>query len=112
VGVKAQGVPSITVDEELQGEPVQAGGLTLEPVARLRGRIWAQSANGQGGIGRGAAAFVRIAPDRVVVRGGAEGDRVLSITDVTAQSLRGIGFGMLGVAGVCLLLIVIRKLLR
>lgn len=110
--MKAQEIPSVTVEEELRGEPISVDGLTLEPVAQLKARIWSQTvADQSGGAGQFAAALVRVTPERVMVYGRPGGEQEVAITDATTQSLKGIGIGMLAVAGVCLLLIFIRKLL-
>lgn len=101
------------IERELTGEPVFAEGLTVVPVARMQGRIWRgpdrPPANGV--TASFEAGYVRVNPLRAVVTDAAGKEQTVVVTDVTGQALRGIGMVMLGIAGVCLLVMFVRKLL-
>ena len=85
------------LDWELVGEPILAGGRTIQPVARLSG--WAGgNMSEQGG---GAGAWVRVRPVEVVVREADGTESRVPIVDAEQAAIRGMVVPALAVAGIC-----------
>jgi hypothetical protein len=85
------------LDWELVGEPIAAGGRTIQPVARLSG--WAGGhMSEQGG---GAGAWVRVRPVEVVVREADGTESRVPIVDAEQAAIRGMVVPALAVAGIC-----------
>lgn len=100
------------IERELTGEPIFAEGVTVLPVARLQGRIWRGPEKPPEGVtAHFEAGYAHVKPVRVIVTHASGAEQTIAITDVTGQALRGIGSAALGIAGVCLLVMLVRKLL-
>ena len=85
------------LDWELVGEPILAGGRTIQPVARLSG--WAGgNMSEQGG---GAGSWVRVRPVEVVVREVDGTESRVPIVDAGEAAMRGMAMQGLAVAGIC-----------
>jgi hypothetical protein len=96
------------IDRRLAGEPVQVDGYSLQPVARLRGRLGA-GGNAQGG---GAGGQFSLEPVEVLVRAADGVESSLALPDPTAQALRGMAGGALAVAALSITLAVLARLWR
>jgi hypothetical protein len=91
------------IDRIIVGDPIEASGQTLEPVARVGG--W--YGGGDGEQGRGFGALLRIQPLEIRVSDPEGVERTVSITDPTAGAVRRIALSGLFVAAVSILLLLI-----
>ena len=82
------------IDKHLHGEPIQAGGRTVEPVARLSGFI----GRGGGENGSGGGGWLKLKPQEVIVRDGKSAEQRLDLNDPTAIALRGVAMAGMAVA--------------
>lgn len=82
------------IDRRLEGDPIQVGDTSLQPVVRLTGLVG--YGGGQNGGGGG---WVTLKPQEVIVRTGGSEKR-LELPDPTAAALRGIMAAGLAVAAV------------
>ena len=96
------------IDKRLQGEPIQAGGRTVEPVARLSGFIgWGGGEDGSGGGG-----WLKLTPQEVIVRDAKGAEQRLDLNDPTAIALRGVAMAGMAVAVVSWLVMILAWMLR
>jgi hypothetical protein len=96
------------IDRILVGDPIAAGGRTLEPVARAGG--W--YGGGDGEQGRGFAAWLRVQPLEVRVCDPDGAEHTVYISDPTGQAIRQIAlFGLL-VSAVSMALLLLAGLVR
>lgn len=74
------------IDRRLIGDPIQIDGYSIQPVARVRGRI------GAGGSEQGGAAGGQfsVEPVEVIVRAASGAESTLVLADPSAQALRSI----------------------
>jgi hypothetical protein len=98
--------PGSRIDRILAGDPIAAGGHTLQPVARAGG--WA--GGGEGEQGRGFGGWLRIQPLEVRVSGPGGEDYTVSVTDPTRDAVRRIALMGLLVAAVSTLLLLVGRL--
>jgi uncharacterized spore protein YtfJ len=97
--------PVKTIDDELVGEPLRSGQRTIQPIARVTGRI------AEGGNRRfhGGGAMLRIIPVAVLVRESNGTEHRIPIGDETRTVLRGILIAAVLVAAVCWTIMLIRN---
>ena len=91
------------IDRILVGDPIEAGGHTLEPVARAGG--W--YGGGDGEQGRGFGAWLRIRPLEVRVSDPGGAQQTIAITDPTGQAIRQFALVGLLVAAVSMVLLLV-----
>jgi hypothetical protein len=96
------------IDRIMVGEPISAGGYTLEPVARARG--W--YGGGDGEQGRGFGAMLRVRPVEVRVSDSAGVEQTVQIVDPSADAVRQIAMSALFVAAVSLVLMLVAGIIR
>lgn len=97
--------PVKTIDDELVGEPLRSGQRTIQPIARVTGRI------AEGGNRRfhGGSAMLRIIPVAVLVHESNGTEYRIPIGDETRAVLRGILIAAVLVAAVCWTITLIRN---
>jgi hypothetical protein len=95
-------------DRRLVGDLIHIGGRSLQPVARLRGRM----GSGGGQAGGGAGGMLRLEPVEAIVREADGAEFTLALADPTAQALRAMAGGAVAVAVVSIGLAVLARLLR
>jgi uncharacterized spore protein YtfJ len=95
------------IDRIMVGDPIEAGGHTLEPVALAGG--W--YGGGDGEQGRGFGALVRIQPVEVRVRDPNGVEHTVSITDPSREATRQLVLSALFVAAVSMLVILVGRVL-
>jgi uncharacterized spore protein YtfJ len=78
------------IDRRVVGDPIEIGDRTVQPVARVRGRVGA----GSGPSGGAAGGMLRVEPVEVLVREADGAESALALPNPTAQAVR----GMAGVA--------------
>ena len=96
------------IDRTLVGEPLVIGARTIQPVARLTG--WCKAKDGASGVAGGG--WVRLRPVEVIVREPDGSEQRVPVLDADRQAWQGILRSGLALAGVCLVLIAIRRLSR
>lgn len=99
-------IPS-RIDRRIVGEPLQVDGRTVQPVARLHGRL----GSGGGPSGAIAGGQLRLDPVEVIVRE-AGGESTLILSDPTAAALRSMLVAAAAVAAVSITLNSILWLMR
>ncbi len=88
-----------TIDDELVGEALAVGDVTLKPVARRSGKRWSMPA---GQAGQGKAGFVHISPTAVVVQYQDETEERLPLPIPSKQVLYGMLTGAAAFAASCI----------
>jgi hypothetical protein len=94
------------IDRLLVGDPIEASGYRLEPVARAGG--W--YGGGDGEQGRGFGAVLRVRPVEVRVSDPDGAEHTVAITDPTGQAIRQMALIGLLVAVVSALLVLVAHL--
>jgi hypothetical protein len=96
------------IDRILLGDPIAAGGYTVEPVARAGG--W--YGGGDGEQGRGFGAVLKIRPLEVRVSDSTGVEHTVPITDPTGDAVRQIALVGMLVAAVSTMLLLVAGLIR
>ena len=104
---ETKSVPS-KIDRRLVGEPIQIDSRSVQPVARLRGRLGV-GGNPQGG---GAGGQFSLEPVEVIVHEADGAESTLALADPTAQALRAMAGVAIAVATVSITLAVLAPLWR
>jgi uncharacterized spore protein YtfJ len=94
------------IDRLLTGKQIPVGDRTIQPVAHLSG--WIGGNGGPHGVGGGG--WVRVRPVAVIVREADGTESRVPVVDAGTQAIRGIVMAGLMVAGVCVAIMVIRRL--
>lgn len=97
----------VKIDRRLVGDPIQIDGRSVQPVARLHGRL----GSGGGPAGGGAGGMLRLEPVEVIVRQADGVESTLALADPTAQALRAMAGGAVAVAAMSIGLAVLARLL-
>ena len=95
----------IEIDREMVGGKMQVGEYVLQPVARLRGKVWRIP---DGGV---QVAVVRVNPTEVRISHQDGSEHLLSIPDTQNQALQAMALGAFAIAGICLLIMAAARLL-
>jgi hypothetical protein len=96
------------IDRRLIGDPIQIDGYSIQPVARVRGRIGAGGSE-QGG---GAGGQFSVEPVEVIVRAASGAESTLVLADPSAQALRSMAGVAVAVAMLAVALNVLVQLMR
>lgn len=98
----------VKIDRQIVGTEMTVGGLTVQPVARLKG----QYTEGSSPMASWGSAWMHLIPVEVTVREGNGPERHVAVIDPTDMALRGLGVAAVLVAAVCALLILVARLAR
>jgi uncharacterized spore protein YtfJ len=96
------------IDRRRVGEAIQVGDRTVQPVARVSGRIGA----GGSGTAGGAGGMLTVQPVEVLVREADGAQSTLAIGDPNAQALRGMASAAAAVAVLSGIFMLLARLLR
>ena len=96
------------IDKRLEGDPIQAGGRTVHPVARLSGFV----GFGGGENGSGGGGWLRLRPQEVIARDPEGAEQRIDLNDPTAIALRGVAMVGMAVAVVSWLVMILAWMLR
>ena len=100
-------IPS-KIDRRVVGDPIQIDGRTVQPVARVRGRIGAGGGSSAGGGG----GMLRVEPVGVIVREADGAESTLALTNPVAQALRGMAGVAAAVAVLSVAVTIVARLAR
>jgi uncharacterized spore protein YtfJ len=104
---KANPTPT-QIDRRLIGAPIQIDGRSVQPVARLHGRLGSGGSPAAGGAG----GMLRLDPVELIVRQADGAESTVALPDPTAEALRSMAGAAVAVAVLSIILNVLARLLR